>query len=214
MAIAYQTGGHFRPEDCKFAKGLFIYDLKTGKHREHPTARTLKGFQTLSWPNENWLLARLSENNPYGGEGFAIIEANGSQVHKLKGYGGGCRLDPDPEGKRITWGRGDSVIGIANVDLASGDPAVSDVRSVVVEQEGIHTYFVDWSPDGKFIVFARGPKGGKSLGEPTEFIGVKAPGWDIYVADPSHENKYIAITTDGNSNKEPDWAPVKGGNEE
>jgi Tol biopolymer transport system component len=208
-AIAYQTGGHFRPEKCKFAKGLFIYDLSTGKHKEHPTAKKLKGFQTLSWPNENWLLARLSENNPYGGEGFAIIEAKGSNVLKLKGYGGGCRLDPDPDGKRITWGRGDSVIGVADVDLVSGNPAVSNVKSVVEEKEGIYTYHVDWSPDGRFIAFASGPKGKRSLSEPVEMIGVKAPGWNIYVADPSQKNRYVAITVDGNSNKEPDWLPVR-----
>jgi formylglycine-generating enzyme required for sulfatase activity len=209
-AIAYQTGGHFRPAKCNFAKGLFIYDLRTGRHMEHPTAKTLKGFQTLSWPNKDWFLARLSENNPYGGEGFAIIEAKGTEVLKLRGYGGGCRPDPSPDGKKIAWGRTDSVIAVADVDLTSPNPEVSNVRSIVVEPEATHTYHVDWSPDGRFIVFARGPGGKKSLAEPTEFIGVKAPGWNICVADPTQKNNYVIITTDGKSNKEPDWVPVNG----
>lgn len=211
-AIAYQTGGHFRPEKCQYAKGLFIYDLASGKHTEHPTAKNLKGFQTLSWPSEDWFLARLSENNPYGGEGFVIIEVKGERVLRLEGYGGGCRPDPHPDGKKIAWGQGDEVLGTANVDLVSPDPRVTDVNSFVVESEGTHTYHVDWSPDGNFIVFASGPKAKKSLFEPVEMIAVKAPGWNIYVADPTRKNNYIAITTDGQSNKEPDWVPVKGNN--
>ena len=33
--------------------------------------------------------------------------------------------------------------------------------------------------------------------------------WDIGVADPTATNRWVAITTDGNSNKEPDWVPIQ-----
>ena len=46
------------------------------------------------------------------------------------------------------------------------------------------------------------------MGLPPEMIGVKAPGWNICVADPAKLNRWVAITNDGNSNKEPDWAPL------
>jgi hypothetical protein len=42
---------------------------------------------------------------------------------------------------------------------------------------------------------------------PPEMIGVEAPGWNTCVADARATNRWIALTSDGKSHKEPDWAP-------
>ena len=47
---------------------------------------------------------------------------------------------------------------------------------------------------------------GKNLkGLLPEFPGVEAPGWNICVADAAKMNRWVQITLDGKSNKEPDW---------
>ena len=38
--------------------------------------------------------------------------------------------------------------------------------------------------------------------------GVDAPGWDIWVADAAGTNVRVRLTSDGKSNKEPDWVTV------
>jgi len=48
----------------------------------------------------------------------------------------------------------------------------------------------------------------KGLGLSPALVGLRAPGWDLCVADAAATNRWVAITTDGNSNKEPDWVPV------
>ena len=45
------------------------------------------------------------------------------------------------------------------------------------------------------------------MGRIPEIVGVRAEGWDICVADASETNRWVAVTTDGNCNKEPDWMP-------
>jgi len=65
----------------------------------------------------------------------------------------------------------------------------------------------DWSPDGKYLAFSRGPKK-KIMGQIPELVGVRAEGWDICVADARATNRWMAVTTDGHSNKEPDWVPA------
>ena len=63
-------------------------------------------------------------------------------------------------------------------------------------------YYADWSPGDRYIVFAHGPRG-------PEQVGIKAKGWNICVADAAETKVWIALTTDGSINKEPDWVPVK-----
>ena len=41
-----------------------------------------------------------------------------------------------------------------------------------------------------------------------EFPGVDAPGWNVCVADAKKKNRWVAITTDGRSNKQPCWVVV------
>jgi hypothetical protein len=47
------------------------------------------------------------------------------------------------------------------------------------------------------------------MGLAPEIPSSDAPGWTTCVADASKKTHWVAITTDGKSNKEPDWVFVK-----
>ena len=73
------------------------------------------------------------------------------------------------------------------------------------------TYHFDWSPEGRYVAFTRGPKflGKRLTGATRETPGIEAPGWNLCVADPARDNRWVEITSDGLSNKEPDWVVVR-----
>ena len=96
---------------------------------------------------------------------------------------------------------------MADLDLTGPQPKVVNARDVVTSKEPMEIYHVDWSPDGKYLAFSRGPKK-KIMGQIPELVGVRAEGWDICVADARATNRWMAVTTDGHSNKEPDWVPA------
>jgi Tol biopolymer transport system component len=207
--IAY-LGNEFERRDLEAwaTKGIFIHDLETGKTREHPNRR-IEHLYTMAWsPCGRWFVATV-----HGGMGFdhsiVAIEADGPAVHDLKLPG--CRPDLSADGKRVAWGYGDYQIGVADLDLAASPPKATNLRSIVTSPEPLMTYHADWSPDGKYLAFSLGPqRPGKSLkGLYAQCPGIEAPGWDTCVADPSRENRWVRITHDGRSNKEPDWVPAR-----
>jgi hypothetical protein len=80
-------------------------------------------------------------------------------------------------------------------------------------------YHIDWSPDGQYLSFSRGPDG---EGDPSqkgthraacEIVGVYAPGWNIGVLEakdgtvdlPNTPDAWVQVTTNGMSNKESAW---------
>jgi Tol biopolymer transport system component len=190
-------------------KGISVHDLKTGKTRQHPNAGIIHLY-TLNWsPDGKWFVATV-----HGGMGFAhailALEAEGNGVFDL--HLGGCRPDLTADGKRVAWGNGDYAIGLADLDLAPGAPKANFIRNAMESKEHLETYHADWSPDGKYLAFSFGPKKTtKDLkGLIPELPGSTAPGWNICVADASATNRWVALTPDGKSCKEPDWlAPEK-----
>jgi hypothetical protein len=191
-------------------KGLFIYDLKSGKTREHVNNK-LHHLYTLNWsPDGKWFMATV-----HGGMGFRhtilAIEANGDKVYDLKLEG--CRPNISPDGKKVCWGHGDYCAGVADLDFSGETPKAINVNNVVESKDPIETYHVIWSPDMKYLTFTRGPKfTGKNLkGLLPEFPGVEAPGWNVCVADAKQKNRWVAITSDGKSCKQPGWVFVKEG---
>lgn len=208
QSIAYLKAEFDGFDAMDFAtKGLFIYDPQTGKHREHPNKEILHLY-TLNWsPDGKWFVATV-----HGGMGFdhavVAIEAEGNRVVKLKVSG--CRPDVSADGKKMIWGNGDHAVGLADLDLAAQNPRASNIRNVVEAEEPIETYHGDFSPDGRYVAFSRGPKatGKRLLGLAAEIPGEEAPGWNICVADVSQPNAWVALTTDGKSNKEADWMPA------
>jgi Tol biopolymer transport system component len=208
-AIAYMKGEFEKFTYSDFAtKGLFIYDLKTAETRQHPNKKLLHLY-TLNWsPDGKWFVATV-----HGGMGFQhsilAIEAEGDKVFDLKLEG--CRPNLRFDGKKITWGHGDYCAGVADLDLTSPTPKATNIVNVVESKDPVETYHITWSPDGKYITFTRGPKFmGKRLGGLLpEFPGVEAPEWNVCVADANQRDRWVPITTDGKSCKQPSWVAVK-----
>ena len=186
-------------------KGLFFYDLKTGKHTEHPNGK-IHHLYNICWsPDGKWFLATVHGGMGYG-HAILAIEAEGTKVFNL-GIGG-CRPDISPDGKKVAWGPNDWVLRVGDLDLAGPKPAVKNQRDIVKSTKPIKIYHVDWSPDGRHVAFSRGPTG-KRLGHAAEIVGIRAEGWNICVADAGGTNRWAPVTSDGLCNKEPDWVPVR-----
>jgi Tol biopolymer transport system component len=207
--IAYLKGEFENHTLVVFAtKKLFIYDLETGATREHPN-KDLEHLFSLDWsPDGKWFVTTV-----HGGMGFKhsilAVEAAGTGVIDLQLPG--CRPDLGPGGNKVVWGHGDYAIGVADLDLGAAPPPAANRRRVLVSREPVMTYHMDWSPEGRYVAFTRGPKSARKMlvGATRETPGVQAPGWDLCVADPARENRWVQITSDGLSNKEPDWVFVR-----
>jgi Tol biopolymer transport system component len=186
--------------------GLFVHDLVTGGTQAHPN-KELKHLYTLNWTADgNWFIATV-----HGAMGFKqnliAIEAKGTRVVDL-GIDC-CRPDVSADGSKIAWGRNDFTLVAGDLVMSAHGPAVTNVRPIVESGGEIETYHVDWSPDGKYVLFSYGPKTHRrDLKELLpEFPGVEAREWNIGVADASAKNVWTPLTRDGRSNKEPDWLP-------
>jgi len=203
-AIAYlrNESGEFTYRDYA-TKGIVIYDLKTDRHIEHPN-KDLHHLYNLCWsPDGRWFLATVHAGMGYG-HAMLAIEADGTSVYDLKL--GGCRPDISPDGKKVAWGASDWTMCVADLDFTGPEPKAANRRDVVTSEEPMMIYHMEWSPDGKYIAFSRGP-GTKRLGQHPAIIGIRAEGWNLCVADAAATNRWTTITTDGNCNKEPDWVP-------
>jgi hypothetical protein len=204
-AIVYMKGELANFTFIDYAsKGVFTYDLATGTHRQHAKHDLLHLYNICCSADGKWYLATVHAAMGYGHANVSI-EAHGQKCYDL-GIPG-CRPDISYDGKRIAWGAGDCEMRVGELDFTAEKPRVVNVRTILTSQKPIHIYHIDWSPDGKYVAFSRGPSK-HSMGPAPEFIGIKAPGWDICVADASKRNRWVAITNDGQSNKEPDWVPL------
>jgi len=199
--IAYLKAEYERYTIQDYAtKGVFFYDLKTGKHTEHPNCAKLYHLYNLCWSSDGkWFTATV-----HGGMGFnhAILAfpADGNDVFDLTPCDvTGCRPDFSFDGKMVTWGKTDWDLCVGAFDLASGKPLVTDVRAIVKCDKEHEVYHTDFSPDGRYIAFSYGP-------EANEMGGGKAPQWNICISDLT--GRWVQVTTDGNHNKEPDWVPA------
>lgn len=185
-------------------KGVFRRDLASGREEEHPNRELGHLYCPCCIPGGKWLVATV-----HGGMGFShsivAIEAQGTGIVDLKIPG--CRPDISADGKRIAWASSDYSLGAGELDLSGPEPKVVHIRDLVVSKEPIKVQHVDWSPDGRYVAFSYGGYN-KGLGLSPALCGVQAKGWNIGVADATTSNRWVAITTDGNSNKEPDWVPV------
>ena len=200
--IAYLKGEYERYTTRPYGtKGLFFYDLATGRHEQHPNGDLHHIFNICWSPEGNWFVGNVT-----GGMGFmnAIIafEAHGTGVFDLKKYGiDGCRPDLSSNGRTIGWAEISEVdVYVADIDLTLSVPRVADLRGVAKCRKGNCVNHTDFSPDSRYVVFGYGPAANYS-------VGSKTPGWNICVGDLT--GKWVQITTDGKHNKEPDWVPIR-----
>jgi len=187
------------------SQGVLVYDLATRTHRPHPNPEIHHLYNISCTPDGKWYVATV-----HAGMGCShailAIEANGPRVVNLQIPG--CRPDVSADGKRVAWGADDYTLRVADLDFSGAEPKVVNARDAIHSEKPLETYHVDWSPDGKYLTFSHGPQQKKKLGAAPEMIGAQAEGWDICVADAAATNRWLAITSDGKSNKEPDWAPA------
>lgn len=204
-AIAYLKGEVEQFTYTDYAtRGIFIYDLPTGRHRQHPN-KDLMHLYNICWsPDGKWFVATVHAGMGYR-HGILAIEADGQGVYDLKIPG--CRPDISPDGKHIAWGPSDWALRMGELDFSGDVPKVLNARDVVTSEKPMKIYHVDWSPCGKYITFSRGPDR-KILGTIPEVVGAKAKDWNLGVADAGATNRWMPITSDGKCNKEPDWLPL------
>jgi Tol biopolymer transport system component len=201
---------YVKPESEKFTvmdfatKGLFVYELASGHEQGHPAPDLEHLFSICGVPGGKWYVASVHAGMSYT-HAILAIEVQGKKVFNLKIPG--CRPDVSPDGKRIAWASSDYSLGVGDLDFSGPEPRVVNVRNVVASEKPVKVQHVDWSPDGKYLAFSRGPYKNRGLGLSPALVGLRAAGWNICVADAGATNRCVAITTDGNSNKEPDWVP-------
>jgi Tol biopolymer transport system component len=189
------------------SKGVVVCDLATRVHQEHSNAELQHLYNICGTLNGKWYVATVHAGMGYS-HAILAIEAQGKKVFDLKIPG--CRPDLSTDGKKIAWGADDFTLCVGDLDFSGPEPKVINQRTVVKSEMPLEAYHIDLSPDGKYVALSRGPKQ-KKLGPAPEMIGVEAEGWNIWVADASTKNRLVQLTTDGKSNKEPDWVPVKKG---
>ncbi len=199
-------------------KGMSFYDLATGKITPHVNSANLRHLYNPSWAvNGKWIVATVHAGMGYD-HAILLIEAHGDKIINLKIPG--CRPCFSPDGKQVAWGAEDHELVAAPINLEADRPAVG-AWTVHIKDEKNKIYHVDWSPDGRFLAFSRGPDGGGDATKPgthlaaAEIHGVYAPGWNICVVQAdraTHLNleqatpaDFVSLTTNGFSNKEPAW---------
>ncbi len=188
-------------------KGVFFHDLPSGEHRSHPN-RDLHHLYNPCWsPDGKWFIATVHAGMGYR-HGILAVEADGMGVYNLEIPG--CRPDISPDGKKVAWGPSDWALRVGDLDMSGPQPKVVNARDIVTSEKPMKIYHVDWSPDGRYVAFSRGPAT-KRMGRIPEIVGVRAEGWNICVADAEATNRWMPITADGNCNKEPDWVPARSG---
>jgi Tol biopolymer transport system component len=187
-----------------YTKGIYSFDLASGTEKEHPNRQIHHLYNMCITPDGRWYISTVHAGMSYG-HAILALEAEGDRVVNLKLPG--CRPDISPDGKKVAWGADDFTLRVGDLDFSGPEPKVIHQRDAIRSPKPIETYHVDWSPDGKYLAFSRGPKR-KHLGPAPEMVGAGADDWNICVADASATNRWVAITTDGKSNKEPDWVPA------
>ena len=200
--IAYLKG-EYDLTQAYGTKGLFFYDIETGRHEQHPN-RNLQHIWNVCWsPNGKWFVASVHGGIGFSG-GIIAFEAHGDAVFSLTKYGiEGWHPDLSPDGRTIGWGEDSEVdVYVADIDLTLSVPRVANVRGVAKCAKGYNVDPTDFSPDSRYVAFGYGPA--LYYG-----VGRKAPGWNICIGDLT--GKWVQITTDGKHNKNPDWVPIRAG---
>jgi len=206
IAFVKQEFSRFRVDDYVSTR-LYVHELTSSATREHPNT-DIHHLYGLSWSaNGKWVVATVHGGMGYG-HAILAIEMDGQKVFDLKISG--CRPCLSPDGSQITWSRNDHTICAAHVELTASGAKVSSVR-VVDQDEVLHLYHPDFSPDGKYITYSVGPGGRVKADGPgthtqvAEMVGVRGK-WDLFLKTADGAGPRVQLTFDKSlSNKESDW---------
>lgn len=209
IAFVKQEFDRFQIKDFA-SKGLYFYDIKSTEVTKHPN-EAIEHLYTLNWsPDGKWIVSTVHAGMGFG-HGILAIEVGGLGVHDL-GIPG-CRPCLSNDGAQITWSPGDHVVNIAEIDFRGPVPKVSKARSIAKHDE-LHLYHPDFSPDGPYVTYSRGPGGRVAASGPgthtevAEMVGVRGP-WDIFLIRSDGSGSQLQITHDeALANKESDWLRV------
>ena len=121
-AIAYLKGEADQFTYTDYAtKGVFVYDLATQQHTQHPNKKLFHLYNLCWSPDGKWFLATV-----HAGMGFShailAFEADGMAVHDLQIPG--CRPDISPDGRRVAWGPSDWALRVGDLDFSGDVPRV------------------------------------------------------------------------------------------
>jgi Tol biopolymer transport system component len=194
----------YQPADYA-TKGLYFYNIDTGKTDEHQN-KSIHHLYNLCWSkNGKWIVATVHAGMGYKHTNLAV-RVDGVEVYDLKI--GGCRPDLSADGQMIAWGRTDFIIGVADIDLESDIPVVSNIRNLVVDN--VHVYHIEWAPGGDYLCYSRGPGGrviangsGTNTGL-SEMVGMCGT-WNLCVTPLDGERIYTTLTQGQGTSKEVDW---------
>jgi TolB protein len=186
-------------------KGLYFYNLETKQIQEHPN-KSIEHLYNICWSkNGKWIISTVHAGMGYS-HGDIAIEVNGMNVYDLKI--GGCRPDLSPDNKQLAWGRDDNTIAVADIDLETAVPKLTNIKNIIVDN--LHTYHVDWSPDGKYLIYSLGaggevPESGPGTNKGiAEVIGVRGI-WNLCISPSTGGGEFTSLTPVGETFKEPDW---------
>ena len=101
----------------------------------------------------------------HGGMGYSdtilAFDAYGKRVFDLVKWGvKGCRPDLNVDGTKLVWGETDWKLRVADIDLRSEEPKVTNLREIALCARKYKLYHVDISPDSKYVTFSYGPFAG------------------------------------------------------
>ncbi|MGA2032465.1 MAG: hypothetical protein ABSG68_09430 [Thermoguttaceae bacterium] len=220
-----QTIGYLPQEFPRFdvldytTKGMVFYHLESGKSEPHPNSAKLHHLYNPSFaPNGKWIAATVHGGTMGFSHAILLIEAHGKRIINLKIPG--CRPCLSPDGRHIAWGADDHELAMAPIDLDAETPAVGP-RAVRILDAKNKIYHIDWSPDGRFVAFSRGPESEGDLSKAGSFqaaceiVGVYAKDWNICAVAADRPRTvdlktagpvdFLQLTSNGASNKEPAW---------
>lgn len=193
------------------SKGLFFYDLASGKITEAKN-KSIHHIYNLTWhPNGKWIMTTV-----HGGMGFKhgiiAIKIGGTKIVDLKISG--CRPCASADGKRLTWSGDDHTVNVGEVKFVGDTVQIVNQQALHQEKE-LHTYHPDFSPDGKYVVFSMGPGGRVLRNGPgthshvAEMIGVRGK-WHLFCKKLGTSDKPIQLTFgDDSTSKEAEWLRSK-----
>ncbi|MHC4443716.1 MAG: TolB family protein [Planctomycetota bacterium] len=178
--IGYMRGTHVNYREGGSAnKELYFYNIQTGKQVRHPK-NDIEGLLNPCWsPNGRWILASVMGGMGLG-HSIVIIETKGNKVIELRKSKSEakdiwqCRPDISPDGKHVAWAKEDASdfmwVEVGDINLNSSEPKVTNRRYVATVRWPLEIYHVDWSPDGRYISYAQGKRGGKCSPQDTSLV--------------------------------------------